>query len=74
MKAANMNALRVWGGGRYESNLLYELADEYGLLIWQDAMFACAYYPVNPTFLDSVRKEISQQVSEARTATVHSCR
>jgi beta-mannosidase len=67
MQSANMNAVRVWGGGRYESNLLYELADEAGLLVWQDAMFACAYYPVDQAFLTSVRKEIVQQVSIKRT-------
>jgi beta-mannosidase len=58
---ANMNMLRVWGGGVYESDLFYSLADEYGILIWQDMMFACAMYPADENFLDSVREEIKQQ-------------
>ena len=59
---ANMNMLRVWGGGLYESDLFYQLADEYGILIWQDLMFACALYPTDPEFLQSVSTEIRQQV------------
>ncbi|VDK58113.1 unnamed protein product [Cylicostephanus goldi] len=57
-----MNALRVWGGGVYETEEFYEIADEKGLLIWQDLMFACALYPTDPKFLDSVRTELEQQV------------
>lgn len=59
---ANMNMLRVWGGGVYESNYFYSLADEYGILIWQDLMFACAMYPSDEDFLDSVRTEVKFQV------------
>lgn len=59
---ANMNMLRVWGGGVYESDYFYELADEYGILIWQDLMFGCAMYPVFDEFLASVRSEIRQNV------------
>ena len=62
-KLANMNMLRVWGGGLYESDLFYELADEKGLLIWQDFMFACSMYPVYNDFLKSVSIEIKQQVN-----------
>ncbi|XP_043477175.1 beta-mannosidase [Leptopilina heterotoma] len=61
-KEANMNILRVWGGGMYESNLFYELADELGILIWQDFMFACSMYPTNEDFLKSVSNEVSQNV------------
>uniref|UniRef100_A0A0M3IL90 beta-mannosidase n=1 Tax=Ascaris lumbricoides TaxID=6252 RepID=A0A0M3IL90_ASCLU len=63
---ANMNALRVWGGGRYESDEFYEMADEMGILIWHDLMFACALYPVDEIFLSSVRKEITQQIRRLR--------
>lgn len=59
---ANMNMLRVWGGGVYESDYFYALADEYGILIWQDMMFACAMYPADDVFLDSVRTEVMRQV------------
>jgi beta-mannosidase len=58
---AKMNMLRVWGGGVYESELFYELADKFGILIWHDMMFACAMYP-NGDFLKSVRVEINQQI------------
>jgi len=60
--AANMNCLRVWGGGRYESEDFYGLCDELGLLVWQDCMFSCALYPSSPAFLAEVEAETRQQV------------
>lgn len=62
VKDANMNSIRVWGGGVYESDYFYDLADEYGILIWQDMMFACAMYPVYEDFLASVETEIAQNI------------
>uniref|UniRef100_A0A1L8EBR4 beta-mannosidase n=2 Tax=Haematobia irritans TaxID=7368 RepID=A0A1L8EBR4_HAEIR len=59
-KSAHQNMIRVWGGGIYESDYFYDLADSYGILIWQDMMFACAMYPATDSFLSSVRKEILQ--------------
>lgn len=61
-KDANMNMLRVWGGGIYESDEFYKIADEMGIMIWHDFMFACALYPVDDDFLSTVRLEIEQQV------------
>nr|CAD7426538.1 unnamed protein product [Timema monikensis] len=59
---ANMNILRVWGGGIYESEDFYEIADQLGILIWQDFMFACSMYPSDEHFLSSVNMEVEQQV------------
>ena len=59
---ANINVLRVWGGGGFESDYFYETCDRLGLLIWQDFMFACAMYPTNPDFLDLVGNETVYQL------------
>ncbi|CAB3249285.1 unnamed protein product [Arctia plantaginis] len=59
---AHMAMLRVWGGGVYESDYFYDKCDEYGILIWQDFMFACSMYPVDIDFISSVQDEIEQNV------------
>ena len=63
---ANMNTLRVWGGGIYESDDFYDLCDEKGLIIWQDFMFACTLYPGDDEFLDNVKIEAEYQVTRLR--------
>ncbi|KAK6101607.1 Glycosyl hydrolases 2 TIM barrel domain family protein [Brugia pahangi] len=65
-RESNMNVLRVWGGGRYESDHFYTLADELGLMIWQDMMFACALYPVDKEYLNNVQEEVNAQVERLR--------
>jgi beta-mannosidase len=62
----NMNMLRVWGGGIYEDDRFYDLADELGLLVFQDFMFACSMYPGDPAFLDNVRQEAVENVRRLR--------
>ena len=68
--AAHMNMLRVWGGGIYEDDEFYDLCDTYGILIWQDFMFACAMYPGDEAFLQSVRAEAIDNVQRLRN---HPC-
>ena len=63
---ANMNMLRVWGGGIYENDIFYELCDKKGILVWQDFMFACAMYPGDEAFLENVEKEAIDQVKRLR--------
>ncbi|KAL7675550.1 hypothetical protein ACOME3_001818 [Neoechinorhynchus agilis] len=59
---AGLNFIRVWGGGLYESDKFYELTDRYGILVWQEAAFACASYPSkDKKFLRNVKKEIKEQ-------------
>lgn len=60
--AANINYLRVWGGGRYESEDFYELADELGLMVGQDFLFACAAYPEEEPFAAEVAAEAREHV------------
>jgi beta-mannosidase len=64
--SGNQNMLRFWGGGIYESDVLYDIADELGILIWQDFLFACGQYPAHPSFRESVATEAITQVKRLR--------
>ncbi|CAG9764678.1 unnamed protein product [Ceutorhynchus assimilis] len=61
-KDVNMNMLRVWGGGVYESDYFYEVADRLGIMIWQDFMFACSLYPATEKFLNNVLAEVDHNI------------
>ncbi|XP_072563097.1 beta-mannosidase-like isoform X2 [Paramormyrops kingsleyae] len=64
---ANMNTLRVWGGGIYEQDQFYSICDELGLMIWQDFMFACALYPTESDFMETVREEVTHQLRRLKS-------
>ena len=63
---SNMNMLRVWGGGIYENDIFYDLCDKYGILVWQDFMFACSMYPGDNAFLENVKQEAIENVIRLR--------
>ncbi len=67
---ANMNMIRIWGGGIYEQEIFYDLCDELGLLVWQDFMFACGGYPEHEDFQKNVATEIEHVVKRLRN---HAC-
>ncbi|MDI5898237.1 beta-mannosidase [Flavobacterium yafengii] len=65
-KDANMNMLRVWGGGVYEDDYFYDLCDKYGINVWQDFMFAGTMVPGDKAFFDNVKEEVQYQVKRLR--------
>ncbi|MFB9329144.1 glycoside hydrolase family 2 protein [Paenibacillus aurantiacus] len=62
--AANMNMIRIWGGGTYENQAFYETCDRLGIMVWQDFMFACGDYPDDDEFCALVRREADHVIAE----------
>ena len=62
-KDANMNLLRIWGGGIFESEDFYSVCDELGILVWQDFLFACASYPEDEFNSSLIEAEAIQAVT-----------
>ncbi len=63
---ANFNCLRVWGGGYYPSDTFYDLCDEYGILLWQDLMFACNIYDLTEDFIENIEEEAKDNLLRFR--------
>ncbi len=62
-RKANMNMLRVWGGGVYADDEFYNACDANGILVWQDFMFACAMYPGDEKFIKNIKQEVIDNVN-----------
>jgi beta-mannosidase len=67
MLAANINAIRVWGGGIYETDEFYELCNRNGIIVWQDFLFACAAYPETPEYEREFEAEARENVLRLRS-------
>lgn len=67
---SNFNTIRVWGGGYYPSDTFYNLCDEYGLIVWQDMMFACNIYELSEPFRQSITAEVYDNIQRLRH---HAC-
>lgn len=65
-KAANMNMVRIWGGGHYLPDAFYDAADRLGVMVWQDFMFGGAVTPYDRTFRENVRIEAEEQVDRVQ--------
>lgn len=63
---ANYNCIRVWGGGIYPEDYFYDLCDEFGLIVWQDLMFACAAYEMTDEFAKNIKQEVIDNVRRIR--------
>jgi beta-mannosidase len=62
MLEVNINGIRVWGGGLYESDDFYDLCDQEGIVVWQDFLFACAAYPETPQMFEEIAAEVDENV------------
>lgn len=67
---ANFNCIRIWGGGYYPPDYLYDACDRYGILVWQDLMFACNVYVLDEDFEENILAETRDNVIRIRH---HAC-
>ncbi|KAI2779269.1 glycoside hydrolase family 2 protein [Daldinia loculata] len=67
MVEGNQHMLRIWGGGIYEDDTLFDACDELGVLVWHDFQFACASYPTYPSYLESIEQEARQNLRRLRS-------
>ena len=65
-RSANMNCIRVWGGGFYPDDWFYDICDELGILVWQDFMFACAVYNLTDDFEANICAELTDNIRRLR--------
>ncbi|HEY4695829.1 MAG TPA: glycoside hydrolase family 2 protein [Candidatus Hydromicrobium sp.] len=63
---AHFNCIRVWGGGIYPNDDFFDLCDEYGIIVWQDLMFACSVYPTDREFISNVEQELEDNIKRIR--------
>jgi len=63
---ANMNMIRHWGGGYYETQEFYDICDELGIMVWQDFMFGNDWQPGTYDFKEQVEKEVRYQIERLR--------
>lgn len=66
-RLANVNTIRVWGGGYYPDDWFYDACDELGLLVWQDFMFACAVYNLTDEFEETITAEFVDNIRRLRS-------
>lgn len=67
---ANYNCLRVWGGGVYPNDTFLDLCDAYGLIVWEDFMFACGVYRLSEPFVENIKEEFIDNIRRIRH---HAC-
>ena len=67
---ANFNCIRIWGGGYYPGDELYDACDRYGILVWQDLMFACNVYELTEEFEENILAETRDNVKRILTMPV----
>ncbi len=63
---AHFNCIRVWGGGIYPDDYFFDLCDRYGIIVWEDFMFACSVYPADREFLSNIEHELVSNIKRIR--------